>query len=110
MPFIWKSAMPCDPHPAAEHHVFDEAATGGYTLFTAPPGYLLTDGLSAALQRQGRRVIWVRLGPEDHDPGVFLLTLIAAARRWQPDFGVRTVELMRQQPGPWPAGPFPLRG
>jgi DNA-binding SARP family transcriptional activator len=105
MPFIGKSAMPCDPQPAAEHHVFDEAATGGHTLFTAPPGYLLTDGLSAALQRQGRRVIWVRLGPEDRDPGVLLLTLIAAARRWQPDFGVRTVELMRQQPGPvagWP--------
>jgi DNA-binding SARP family transcriptional activator len=105
MPFIGKSAMPYDPHPAAEHHVFDEAATGGHTLFTAPPGYLLTDGLAAALQRQGRRVIWVRLGPEDRDPGVLLLTVIAAAGRWQPDFGVRTIELMRAQPGPvagWP--------
>jgi DNA-binding SARP family transcriptional activator len=105
MPFIGKSAMPCDPHPAAEHQVFDEAAKGGHTLFTAPPGYLLTDGLSAAVQGQGRRVIWVRLGPEDHDPGVLLLTLISSARRWQPDFGVRTVELMRRQPGPvagWP--------
>jgi DNA-binding SARP family transcriptional activator len=105
MPFIGKSAMPCDPHPAAEHQAFDEAATGGHTLFTAPPGYLLTDGLSAALQRHGRRVIWVRLGPEDRDPGILLLSLIAAARRWQPDFGMRTVELMRQQPGPvagWP--------
>jgi DNA-binding SARP family transcriptional activator len=105
MPFIGKSAMPCDPHPAAEHQAFDEAATGGHTLFTAPPGYLLTDGLSAALQRHDGRVIWVRLGPEDRDPGILLLSLIAAARRWQPDFGMRTVELMRQQPGPvagWP--------
>jgi len=100
--------MPCDPHPAAEHHVFDEAATGGHTLFTAPPGYLLTDGLSAALRRQGRRVIWVRLGPEDHDPGVLLLTLIAAARRWHPNFGVRTVELMRQLPGPVAGWPLPF--
>jgi DNA-binding SARP family transcriptional activator len=105
MPFIGKSAMPCDPHPAAEHQLFDEAAIGGHTLFTAPPGYLLTEGLSAALQRQGRRVIWVRLGPEDRDPGVLLLTLIAAARRWQPNFGVRTIELMRRELGPvggWP--------
>jgi DNA-binding SARP family transcriptional activator len=105
MPFLGKSAMPCDPHPAAEHQLFDEAAIGGQTLFTAPPGYLLTEGLSAALQRHGRRVIWVRLGPEDRDPGALLLTLIAAARRWQPNFGMRTIELMRRQPGPvggWP--------
>jgi DNA-binding SARP family transcriptional activator len=105
MPFTGKSAMPCDPHPAAEHQLFDEAATGGHTLFTAPPGYLLTEGLSAALQRQDRRVVWVRLGPEDSDPGVLLLTLIAAARHWQPDFGERTIELMRRQLGPiagWP--------
>ncbi len=48
MPFIAKSAMPCDPDPAAEHQVFDEAARGGHTLFTAPPGYLVSEGLSAA--------------------------------------------------------------
>jgi DNA-binding SARP family transcriptional activator len=105
MPFIAKSAMPCDTDPAAEHHVFDQAARGGHTLFTAPPGYLLTEGLSAALRRQGHRVVWVRLGPEDCDPGILLLSLIAAARRWQPNFGGRTVELMRGQPGPvagWP--------
>jgi DNA-binding SARP family transcriptional activator len=105
MPFIGKSALPCDPHPAAEHQVFDEAVRGGHTLFTAPSGYLLAEGLSAALQRRGRRVIWVRLGPEDRDPGMLLLSLITAARRWQPDFGRRTVQLMREQPGPiagWP--------
>jgi hypothetical protein len=105
MPFIAKSAMPCDPDPAAEHQVFDEAAKGGHTLFTAPLSYLLTEGLSAALQRQGHRVVWVRLGSEDRDPGIVLLSLIAAARRWQANFGERTVELMRGQPGPvagWP--------
>jgi DNA-binding SARP family transcriptional activator len=105
MPFIAKSAMPCDPDPAAEHQVFDEAARAGHTLFAVPPGYLLTEGLSAALERQGHRVVWVRLGPEDRDPGTLLLSLIAAARRWQPDFGGGTVELMRGQPGPitgWP--------
>jgi DNA-binding SARP family transcriptional activator len=105
MPFIAKSAMPSDPDPAAEHQVFHGAARGGHTLITASPGYLLTEGLSAALQRQGRRVLWLRLGPEDRDPGVLLLSLIAAARRYQPQFGERTLELMRADPGPisgWP--------
>jgi DNA-binding SARP family transcriptional activator len=105
MPFIAKSAMPCDPDPAAEHQVFGQAAGGGHTLFAVPPGYLLSEGLSAALQRQGHRVLWVRLGPEDRDPGILLLSLIAAARRWQPNFGGGTVELMRGLPGPvagWP--------
>jgi hypothetical protein len=105
MPFIAKSAMPSDPDPAAEHKVFNSAARGGHTLITAPPGYMLTEGLSAALQRQGHRVLWLRLGPEDRDPGVLLLSLIAAARRYQPEFGERTLELMRTNPGPisgWP--------
>lgn len=105
MPFIAKSAMPHDPDPVTEHRVFDEAARGGLTMFTAPPGHLVGEGLLAALQRQGRRVVWVRLGPEDRDPGILLTSLIAVARRWQPDFGGRTVELMRGLPGPvagWP--------
>ena len=105
MPLVAKFALPCDADPAAEHPAFDEAARGGHTLFTAAPSYLLTEGLSAALQPQGRRIAWVRLGPEDRDPGTFLLSLIAAARPLQPDFGRRTVELMRRQPGPiagWP--------
>jgi DNA-binding SARP family transcriptional activator len=100
MTFIAKSAMPIDPHSTTEHQVFNEAAKGGCTVFTAPPGYLITDGLLTALQRQGRRVLWVRLGPEDHDPGILLHSLIAAARRWQPNFGSPTVKLMRGQPGP----------
>ena len=105
MPFIAKSAMPSGPDPVAEHQVFHGAARGGHTLITAAPGYLLTEGLSAALQRQGHRVLWLRLGPEDRDPGVLLLSLIAAARRYQPQFGERTLGLMRTNPGPisgWP--------
>ncbi|HZD69815.1 MAG TPA: BTAD domain-containing putative transcriptional regulator [Actinomycetes bacterium] len=105
MPFIAKSAAPCDPDLAADHLVFDEAARGRLTMFTAPPGHLVGEGLLAALQRQGQRVVWVRLGPEDRDPGILLTSLIAAARRWQPNFGGRTVELMRGLPGPvagWP--------
>jgi hypothetical protein len=105
MPFIAKSAAPGVLHPAAGHWAFERAAAGGLTLFTAPPGYLLTEGLFDALQRQGRRVLWLRLGPEDRDPGMFLLSVVAAARRQRPDFGGSTLELMRRQPGPvagWP--------
>ena len=79
MAFIAKSAAPVAPAPAARHWTFDRAALGGLTSFVAPPGYLLSEGLFEALQRQGRPVIWVRLGPEDRDPGTFLRTLAAVS-------------------------------
>src|SRR5918999_4782262 len=87
MPFIAKSAAPVAPAPAARHWTFDRAALGGLTLFVARPGYLLSEGLFEALQRQGRPVIWVRLGPEDRDPGTFLRSLVAAVQRHHPGFG-----------------------
>src|SRR5215217_2619407 len=89
MAFIAKSAAPVAPAPAARHWTFERAALGGLTSFVAPPGYLLSEGLFEALQRQGRPVIWVRLGPEDRDPGTFLRTLAAATERHHPGFGWR---------------------
>jgi DNA-binding SARP family transcriptional activator len=86
MPFIAKSAAPVAPAPAARHWTFDRAALGGLTAFVAPPGYLMSEGLFEALQRQGRPVIWVRLGPEDHDPATFLRSLVAAVQRHHPGF------------------------
>jgi hypothetical protein len=50
MPFIAKSAAPRESNSAAAHWTFDRAAAGGITLFTAPPGYLLAEGLSDALR------------------------------------------------------------
>src|SRR6266487_785872 len=105
MPFVAKSAMPRQPSPAAKHPVLDEAAAGGWTLLTAPPGYLLSEGLAAALDRQGRQVAWARLGPEDQDPGMLLASLIAAVQHLVPGFGTATLEVMRARPGPvvgWP--------
>jgi DNA-binding SARP family transcriptional activator len=105
MPFIAKSAAPEEPHPAAANWTFDRAAMGGLTLLTAPPGYLLTEGLFDALRRKGREVLWVRLGPEDRDPGTFLLSVVAAVQHHHPEFGLSTLELMRLRPGPvagWP--------
>ena len=53
MPFIAKSAAPVASAPAARHWTFDRAALGGLTAFVAPPGYLMSEGLFEALQRQG---------------------------------------------------------
>jgi DNA-binding SARP family transcriptional activator len=101
MPFLAKSAAPVAPSPAARHWTFDRAALGGLTSFVAPPGYLLSEGLFEALQRQGRLVIWVRLGPEDHEPGTFLRTLVAAVQRHHPGFGRDLLAAV----GGGPAGP-----
>jgi DNA-binding SARP family transcriptional activator len=87
MPFIAKSAAPVASAPAARHWTFDRAALGGLTAFVAAPGYLMSEGLFEALQRQGRPVIWVRLGPEDRDPATFLRSLVAAVQRHHPGFG-----------------------
>lgn len=103
MPFIAKSAAPRGSNSAAAHWTFDRAAAGGLTLFTAPPGYL--EGLSDALRRQGRQMHWIRLGPEDSDPGTLLLSVLAAVQHQHPGFGLSTLELIRRQPGPvmgWP--------
>ena len=105
MPFIAKSAAPRGSNSAAAHWTFDRAAAGGLTLFTAPPGYLLAEGLSDALRRQGRQMHWIRLGPEDSDPGTLLLSVLAAVQHQHPGFGLSTLELIRRQPGPvmgWP--------
>jgi DNA-binding SARP family transcriptional activator len=105
MPFIAKSAAPGESHTTAAHWTFDRAAAGGHTLFTAPPGYLLAEGLSDALRRQGRQALWTRLGPEDRDPGTLLLSILAAVQHQHPGFGHSTLELMRRRPGPvagWP--------
>jgi DNA-binding SARP family transcriptional activator len=87
MPFIAKSAAPLAPGPSVRHRTFDRAALGGLSAFVAPPGFLLSEGLHEALQRQGRPVLWVRLGHEDRDPGTLLGTLVAAARRHRPGAG-----------------------
>lgn len=69
-------------------------------MFDAPPGYLFTDSLAAALAKLGRRVVWLRLGPEDRDPATLLLSLMGAAKTLQPAAGSATLARMRRKPGP----------
>jgi len=95
--------LPCDPEAA--HATFEDAASGSITLFEAPPGYALTEGLALAFSDLGRHPLWLRLGPEDSDPATFLLSLVTAARRLHRDAGQGTLKLMKEQPGPvfgWP--------
>jgi len=66
---------------------------------------LLAEHLMAALSEGGRPIMWLRFGPEDHDPATLLLSLIGAAQRLCPGVGMATLEQMRRQPGPltrWP--------
>jgi DNA-binding SARP family transcriptional activator len=105
MTFKAKTLVPLQGHPDTVSGAFEHAVGGGITLLEAPAGYLLTEGLALALTRCDRHPIWLRLGPEDHDPATFLLSLVAAARRFQYNAGQATLELMVQQPGPvfgWP--------
>ena len=95
MSFEAKTLIPRGSDPEAVHRAFDDAAGGDLTILDAPPGHLLSEGLAAALARAGRRPLWLRLGPEDQDPGTFLMSLASAAGVSQ-----ALVQLMRARPGP----------
>jgi hypothetical protein len=59
-----------------------------------------------SLCTRGRPTLWLRLGPEDHDPAVLLASLIAGMQRLRAGAGTATLEHMRRRPGPiagWPA-------
>jgi DNA-binding SARP family transcriptional activator len=101
-----KSAIPTSDRVVIPLPAVFQALEQKITLFTAPPGYVPIGSLAAALYQCQRPILWLRAAPEDHDPGVFLLSLINAARRLVPGVGASTLELMRRHPGPmlgWPA-------
>jgi ATP/maltotriose-dependent transcriptional regulator MalT len=102
---VAKSAAPQAAFGTLHRPVLDFAAQGVTTLFTAPPGYLLTDSLAYVLAEHSHPILWLRLGLEDRDPATFLLSLIISARRLNPNVGAVTLEEMRLNPGPvvgWP--------
>src|SRR5215469_16430003 len=104
MPFEARALVPSGDRPQAVHPAFEDAAEPELTLFEVAEDSLPTEGLAAALVRKSRRPIWLRLGPQDRDPGTFLVSLAISAAR----FGAAnaTLELMRAKPGPvygWPS-------
>lgn len=70
------------------------------TLFQAPSGYLSTDALARALLESGRAPLWLRLEPDDRDPGSLLLALIESAQQVSPEAGSDTLTRMRAALGP----------
>src|SRR5215469_8416684 len=98
VPFEARALVPLGDHPQAAHATFDDAAEPELTLFDVAEDSMPTEGLAAALVRKSRRPIWLRLGPQDRDPGTFLVSLATSAAR----FGAAdvTLELMRAKPGP----------
>src|SRR5260370_15566058 len=100
MSFQAKALLPAGNDPQAAHRVFYQVARDKLTLLNAPEDYLLTEGLAAALRREGRRPLWLRLGTQDRDPGTFLVSLAAAAQRSHRDMARTTLDLMRARPGP----------
>ncbi len=106
MPFVAKVLAPRAGDPVADCNVFADIGRSQSTVFEDPEGCLPTEQLAAVLRRTGQRPVWLRLGPEDRDPGSFLLSVITAARRFRPDTGEASLGLMQAQPGPvygWPA-------
>lgn len=104
MPFEARALVPLGGQRQAVHPALDDAAEPELTLFDVTEDSLPTEGLAAALLRKSRRPIWLRLGPQDRDPGTFLVSLATSAAR----FGAAnvTLELMRAKPGPvygWPS-------
>ncbi len=104
VPFEARALVPWGDRPQSVHAAFDAAAEPESTLFDVAEDSLPTEGLAAALMRKSRRPIWLRLGPQDRDPGTFLVSLATSAAR----FGAAnvTLELMRAKPGPifgWPS-------
>jgi DNA-binding SARP family transcriptional activator len=105
MPFEPKTLVPSGSGPEALPSAFESAVAGGVTVLEAPSGYVLSEGLASAFARMGRNPLWLRLGPEDRDPGTFLMSLVTAAQRSSSDAGQATLKLMRARPGPvfgWP--------
>ena len=98
-----RTLVPSADHPRAAYPAFDDAAEPKLTFYDVAEDSLPTESLAAALVCKSRYPIWLRLGPQDRDPGTFLVSLATAAAR----FGAanETLEVMRAKPGPvygWP--------
>lgn len=106
MPFSAKSTAPHVTDATVPQLVWDRTLNSRLTLFVAPPGYLLMEGLASILNERGWPAVWLRLEEADRDPAMFLLSLIDSVRRVNPACGAKTLAEMRRSPGPtsgWPA-------
>ena len=64
-------------------------------LVCAPAGYGKTTTIVAALQQLQIESVWYKLDVLDHDPVVFITSLVEAFRRHLPEFGQAILERLR---------------
>lgn len=95
-----KSMAPQASASTPRQPALEAAADSGLTLVEAPVGCLLSESLATALAERARPTVWVRLGPEDHDPATFLLSLVASADALCPGVADAAITRMQRQPGP----------
>lgn len=98
--FSAKYVPPLASEGVVQARLLNQATQRQITLFSAPPGYLQTEGLMQSLKNSGRPVVWLRVDSDDRDPGVFLQSLILAAQRITPEIGETTLGKMWHRPGP----------
>jgi DNA-binding SARP family transcriptional activator len=98
--FSAKYVPPLASEGVGQARLLNQATQRQITLFSAPPGYLQTEGLMQSLKKSGRPVLWLRVDSDDRDPGGFLQSLILAAQRITPEIGKTTLGKMWRQPGP----------
>ena len=98
-----KSVAPCPESYIWLPPVLTQTTNTAITLFTSPPGYLITSNLVDKLVNQGREIFWLRIEPTDCDPGVLLLSLVSCIQSIQP--GVLDSALVDMQ-----CSPGPIRG
>jgi DNA-binding SARP family transcriptional activator len=79
---------------------FDNKLKSQFTFIQAPAGYILTESLAAILVEYDHKIIWLRFGWEEFDPGTCLLSLIKAFQVASEEIGRETLEKMRKIPGP----------
>ena len=98
--FSAKYIPPVAGEGSGQARLLKQAAERPITLFSAPSGYMHTEGLMQALKKGARPVVWLRVDSDDRDPGVFLQSLILSAQRITPGIGETTLEKMWRRPGP----------
>lgn len=96
---LGKVAAPAEVYWKSWPPLYEQALNNNLTFFFTQPGYFWSDGLMAMLNEHSRTACWLRLEPEDQDPAGLLLSLIAAARRIDPEAGTQTLAAMRLSPG-----------
>ena len=94
---------PHRPDFVQRSHIFaslDTGLSGKLTLVSAPAGFGKTTVVSEWIQDRGHPAAWLSLDKNDNDPSRFLIYLIAALQRLDPQIGVDVRAVLEESPAP----------